>query len=221
MLACAASRVEAAANEVRRVAAAIMSDFMNPRQPIVAILLAAGAGTRFGGGKLLHPLDDAAPIAAHAARNLLAAGLDVIAVVRAGDFPLTDVLEQEGCQVAHCAESVHGMGHTLAHGVSMSRDAGGWIVALADMPRVRPATIGAIADALGEGALVAAPVYRGERGHPVGFSSKLREELMQLAGDTGAKAVLQRHAADIRRIEADDSGVLFDIDSKADLDRMA
>ena len=36
----------------------------------MAILLAAGAGSRFGGGKLLHPLDDGVAIAAHAARNL-------------------------------------------------------------------------------------------------------------------------------------------------------
>ena len=65
----------------------------------VAILLAAGAGTRFGGDKLLHPLEDGVAIAAHAARNLLAVTPDVIAVVRWGDFPLYDMLEQEGCQV--------------------------------------------------------------------------------------------------------------------------
>ena len=49
---------------------------------IAAILLAAGAGTRFGGEKLLHPLGDGVAIAAHAARNLIAAVPDVIAVVR-------------------------------------------------------------------------------------------------------------------------------------------
>jgi molybdenum cofactor cytidylyltransferase len=193
---------------------------MNPQQGIVGVLLAAGAGTRFGGGKLVHPLEDGVAIAAHAARNLMAAGFDVIAVVRSGDFPLADMLEQEGCQVTHCAESVRGMGHTLAHGIAETRDAAGWIVALADMPRLKPSTIQAIAAALGEGAAIAAPVYRGERGHPVGFSSRLRDELTQLSGDAGAKSVLQRHAQEIRQLEIDDPGVLLDIDSKSDLDRI-
>ena len=193
---------------------------MTAQQPIVGVLLAAGAGTRFGGGKLVHPLEDGVAIAAHAARNLVAAGLDVIAVIRPGDFPLADILEQEGCQVTHCADSVHGMGHTLVHGVGATREAAGWIVALADMPRVRPSTIQAVAAAISEGAPIAVPFYGEQRGHPVGFSSRLREELAQLRGDVGARPVLQRHAADIRRIEIDDAGVLLDVDSKIDLQRV-
>src|SRR4051812_49319509 len=126
---------------------------------IIAILLAGGAGTRFGGGKLVHPLDDGVAIAAHSARNLIAAGLDVIAVVRPGDFPLADMLEEEGCAVTHAPEAARGMGHTLAHGVAQSRDAAGWVVALADMPRVQPSTIRALADAIAEGALIAVPEY--------------------------------------------------------------
>ena len=58
---------------------------------VSAILLAAGSGTRFGGDKLLHPLSDGVAIGAHAARNLISAGLDVIAVVKPGDFPLADM----------------------------------------------------------------------------------------------------------------------------------
>jgi molybdenum cofactor cytidylyltransferase len=193
---------------------------MNPKKALVGVLLAAGEGVRFGGGKLVHPLEDGSAIAAHAARNLVAAGLDVVAVVRAGDFPLADILEQEGCQVTPCAESARGMGHTLAHGIAASRDAAAWIIALGDMPRVKPATIEAVAGALAAGAAIAAPTYRGERGHPVGFGARLRDELMQLSGDTGAKAVLQRHAGEIVLVECDDPGVVLDIDRKADLDRV-
>ena len=189
-------------------------------QHIFAVLLAAGAGTRFGGGKLIHPLDDGVPIAAHAARNLIAAGLDVIAVIRPGDFPLADVLEQEGCTVTPCPDASRGMGHTLAHGVAQSRDAAGWVIALADMPRVKPATIRAVASAVAAGDLIAAPGYRGERGHPVGFNARLRDELLTLVGDTGARPVLERHRDAMRHIECDDPGVLLDIDVKADLPRI-
>ena len=193
---------------------------MSLHPPIVAILLAAGAGTRFGGGKLLHPLSDGVALAAHAARNLQAADLDVIAVVRTGDFPLADMLEEEGCHVFPCAEAVRGMGHSLAHGVNAAKDAPGWVVALADMPRVQPSTIRCIADAIREGALIAAPTYRSERGHPVGFAAALRSELLALSGDSGARAVLERHRDAVRLIECDDPGIALDIDAKTDLGRV-
>ncbi len=187
----------------------------------VAILLAAGAGTRFGGGKLLHPLEDGVAIAAHAARNLIAAGLPVTAVVRPGDFPLAELLEQEGCQVTICPDAGRGMGVSLAHGVTAARDAGGWVVALADMPRIRPATIARVVQALAAGADIAAPAYQGDRGHPVAFSRRFLHELQALIGDSGARAVVQRNQALVRLIDTDDPGVLFDIDRRNDLSRCA
>ena len=186
---------------------------------IAAILLAAGAGTRFGGEKLLHPLNDGVAIAAHAARNLLAATPDVIAVVRWGDFPLYDMLEQEGCQVTMFQGAARGMGASLAHGVAQARGADGWVVALADMPRVPADVIKKIVAALEGGAVVAAPVFRQERGHPVGFGAALREELLALDGDQGARAVVERHRDSAQLIECDDPGILFDVDRKSDIPR--
>ena len=187
----------------------------------MAILLAAGAGSRFGGGKLLHPLDDGVAIAAHAARNLLGAGLDVTAVIRPGDFPLRELLEQEGCTVTVCPDAARGMGVSLAHGVAQSRDAGGWIVALADMPRIRPETIARVAQVLMAGADIVAPSYQGDRGHPVAFSRKFLHELQLLTGDSGARAIVQRNQAMVKLVDGDDPGVLLDIDRRTDLQRTA
>jgi molybdenum cofactor cytidylyltransferase len=184
---------------------------------IVGILLAAGTGSRFGGEKLLHPMPDGVAIAAHAARNLLVSGLDVTAVVRPGDFPLADMLEQEGCVVTVCREAARGMGASLAHAISTERGADGWVVALADMPSIMPATIKSVFAALGQGALIAAPQFKGQRGHPVGFSAALRNELLALDGDEGARFVVERHREALKLIDCDDSNVLYDIDRKTDI----
>src|SRR5262245_47492149 len=184
---------------------------------IAAVLLAAGSGSRFGGDKLLHPMSDGVAIAAHAARNLLAVLPDVFAVVRWGDFPLYDMLEQEGCQVTMFQGAARGMGASLAHGVGQARAADGWVVALADMPRVKPDTIRAVVQALEQGALIAAPARRGERGHPVGFGAALRDELLALDGDQGARAVVERHRDALSLIECDDPGIMLDVDRKTDL----
>ena len=184
-----------------------------------AILLAAGQGTRFGSEKLLHPLADGVAIAAHAARNLREAGLAIVAVVRPGDFGLSDLLEQEGCFVTQCRDAALGMGHSLAHGVVNSRESAGWIVALADMPSIMAATIVRIVEALRTGATIAAPAYRGERGHPVGFAHACYPELAALRGDTGARSVLETHRDAIVLLDCNDPGVLYDIDRKVDLAR--
>jgi molybdenum cofactor cytidylyltransferase len=165
----------------------------------------------------MHLLHDGAAVAAHAARNLIAADLKVIAVVRSGDLALAELLERENCRVTFSADAVHGMGHTLAHGVAQAPEASGWVIALADMPRVKPDTIRAIAAALRGGAKIAAPVYQGQRGHPVGFGRPLAPELRALRGDTGARDVLQRYRDAIVRVSSDDPGVLLDVDTKADL----
>lgn len=184
---------------------------------VQGILLAAGAGSRFGGGKLLHLLDGV-PIGVRSARNLRAAGLSVLAVVRPGSDQLASLLEAEGCAVTVCPDAADGMGVSLAHAVAAADgNATGWVVALADMPSIRPETIKRVANAISNGALMAAPTYHGERGHPVGFRANLHDELLALKGDEGARAVLARHRAELALIECDDPGTVFDIDRREDL----
>jgi molybdenum cofactor cytidylyltransferase len=186
---------------------------------ISAILLAAGAGSRFGGDKLLHPLPDGVAIGAHAARNLIAAGLDVVAVVKQGDFPLADVLEQEGCNVTMFADAARGMGASLAHGVAQRRSAEAWIVALADMPLIKPATIAAIVKELEAGRALVAPAYQGMRGHPVGLAKRFSAQLLALGNDAGARDIIAAHKDELTLIECDDPGVLQDIDRREDISK--
>ena len=142
-------------------------------------------------------------------------------MIRPGDFPLRELLEQEGCTVTVCPDAAQGMGISLAHGVAQSRDAAGWIVALADMPRIRPETIARVAQVLMAGADIVAPAYQGDRGHPVAFSRRFLHELQLLTGDSGARAIVQRNQAMVKLVDADDPGVLLDIDRRTDLLRTA
>ena len=188
---------------------------------ISAILLAAGSGSRFGGGKLLHPLHDGVAIGAHAARNLIAAGLNVVAVVRPGDTRVAELLQREGCTVTVCPHAAQGMGTSLACGVGASRDADGWLIALADMPLIRSATIAAIAGELEAGKTLVAPAYQGRRGHPVGFGRRFGNQLAMLAGDAGARDIIAAACDELVLMECNDSGILQDIDRRSDLKQAA
>ena len=152
-----------------------------------------------------------------ACRNLVAAIPEVIAVVRPGDAALAAALAGTGARVVECGNAADGMGASLACGVRASSAAAGWIVALADMPWIRPDTIAQIAHAVRSGAALAAPFYAGGRGHPVGFGRVWQAELAALRADEGARSVVTAHRDALLRIDVDDPGVLRDVDTLQDL----
>jgi molybdenum cofactor cytidylyltransferase len=186
------------------------------------VLLAAGTGSRFDPdgihSKLLAHLPEGTLVAHEAAHRLLRVVPHVFAVVRPGSDALARVLNDAGCNVVFCAEAQRGMGASLAAGVAATEDAEGWIVALADMPRIAQASIEAVARTLDGGASIVAPYFRGQRGHPVGFGLAHRDALLALDGDTGARALFAMHA--VTRLDVDDPGVLSDIDTPDDLRRI-
>jgi molybdenum cofactor cytidylyltransferase len=185
---------------------------------VVAILLAAGSASRFGADKLQHRLPHGVPLAVQSARHLKAVfGEDVLAVVRPESKELADLLRAEGCRLVRCERAADGMGASLACGVAAAGAADAYLVALADMPFIRPSSITAVRDALAAGVPLAAPYFRAHRGHPVGISSRFREELLRLRGDEGAKALLAQHAAEIAKVAVGDPAVLRDIDTPGDL----
>lgn len=184
---------------------------------IVGVLLAAGVGARFGGGKLVAPLEDGTPVGVRSARVLQSSVDRVLAVVRPGDAPLEAILRAEGLEVVPFPGAGKGMGASLAFGISSAPAADGWVVALADMPFVRPETVAAVVRALRTGAAIVAPAFRGRRGHPVGFAATLFADLVRLEGDAGARSVLVRHEPEVVLLECDDSGVVRDVDEPSDL----
>jgi len=190
-----------------------MGEFNNfSARPVVGLLLAAGRGQRFGSDKRWHRLEDGVPMVVASARNLRRALGDCVAVVRADDSLLARCLRAEGLAIAVCDDAYAGMGASLARGVRASHDADGWLVALGDMPWIRPATIRAVAAQLARGASAVVPVHAGRRGHPVGFGACHRDALLALDGECGGRAILARHADRVERLAVDDPGVLLDLD---------
>ena len=194
-----------------------MEDRPTSSRGIVGILLAAGQGSRFGSNKLCHPLADGVPVAVRAAENLRDALGEVLAVVRPDDELLRGHFDAAGIPCVLCPDARQGMAATLACGIRATSGAAGWIIALGDMPYIRPATIAAVASAIADRALLAAPFVDGLRGHPVGFAAPLKDELLAMQGDEGARRVIVAHKEQLRRIDCDDPGILADIDVPADL----
>lgn len=189
---------------------------------MVGILLAAGFSRRFGeNNKLLYPLADGRPIALAAAQNLIQVLSTAVAIVRPENYDLAELLMAAGLQVFTCREHEQEMADSLAAAVRYSsafaESDKGFVIALADMPYIRPETIQAVANALASGASIVVPTYQNQRGHPVGFAAKFRNELQALRGDEGARSILKGHQSEIYTLECDDPGIVADIDTPSDL----
>jgi molybdenum cofactor cytidylyltransferase len=84
------------------------------------------------------------------------------------------------------------------------------------MPFIAPGTISEVARQVAHSGGIAVPAYRDERGHPVGFGSRYRAELLGLEGDEGARSVVRSHSQDVEIIDCEDPGILRDIDTPDD-----
>ncbi len=202
------------------------------------ILLAAGRGRRFDASgaqnKLMQVLPSGVTVAVSSASNLLAVLPLTLAVVPtpAHDPASTDTaptlpvsalaseLEQAGCSMTFCpppSENLpDGMARSLIHGLQQAGfDCDGWVIALADMPFVKPESIAALVAALRDGAGIAVLVHQGRRGNPVGFSRQYLPQLLELSGDLGARSLLNIYP--VTEVDVDDPGIFQDIDVPQDL----
>jgi CTP:molybdopterin cytidylyltransferase MocA len=165
---------------------------------IAAVVLAAGAATRFGAPKqaLLLP---------RVLERVRASSAEDIVVV-SGAYPL-----ECDARVVHCADWERGPGASLRCGLAALRDdVEAAVIVLADGPNLSPEAIDrviAVWRELGTEAVAAA--YGGDRGHPV----LLARTAWDRVPEEGARAL------DPYLVPADDLGSPGDVDSADDMGR--
>ena len=183
------------------------------------ILLAAGRGRRFDPlgrqDKLLQRFPDGIAVALKSAQQLHAVFPQICVVVRHDNPALIRQFQHGGYAPLICTTADAGLAASLTCALAATRDSAGWLIALADMPLVQAASMQALLERLQQGADVVVPVYRGQRGNPVGFSRKYLPDLLALSGDQGARRLLAQ--LPVSEVALEDPGILQDIDSTDDL----
>lgn len=190
------------------------------------IILSAGQSSRFGADKLLHELTIANKkqlLIQHTLQLWCSVFDELYIVIRPDNPMLKDAIiswseqQYQKLNLIEAEQAIYGMGHSLKAAITATGEAGGWVIGLADMPLIPHAVLQQICLNLKQGADITAPYCDDQRGHPVGFKSVYKDELMALEGDTGAKNLLQREADKIHKIKTIERGVLADVDSIDDV----
>ncbi len=183
---------------------------------LVSIVLAAGAGTRFGGGKLSAPFRGE-PLLAHAIRTARAAPVGRVIVVCAPGLDIT-CRENSGPPVEALRLDSEALSDTLKAGIAVAGDADGAFIFLGDMPLVPHGVAQLLAGRLGDN-FAALPRFAGHPGHPVLLARRAFGEIARLAGDEGAGRLL-RGRQDIAFLDCEDEGVVLDVDRAEDIARL-
>ena len=188
------------------------------RTTVAGVLLAAGEGSRFGQPKALVELNG--HTLAERGVNLLRAGGAHPILVVTGAAPV----ELDGTQSVYNPEWRTGMGSSLRAALQAlsDTDVGAVVVALADQPLVGAEAVARLIAAHRDGASVAVAAYHGQPRNPVLLAREHWAEVIAMAtGDQGARTFLRTRPDLVTLVECGDTGRPDDIDTPADLARIA
>lgn len=189
------------------------------RSRVVAVVLAAGASSRFGSPKLLAELDGR-PVLAHVLDALQAAGIgDVFVVARPSDWAHAVLEGRRGVVRVENPRPERGLSSSVRLGIAAARartEPDAILVALGDQPRLSPDVIGSLLAA--DGALVVPRYADGSNPNPVLLRPSAYPLVEETTGDRGLGPVLARHREIV--VEVPVAATNPDVDTPADLARL-
>jgi molybdenum cofactor cytidylyltransferase len=183
---------------------------------IAGVVLAAGAGTRFGGRKQLAQVDGR-PLLEHALEAMESAPVaDRIVVLGADADEIAANVALHGARVVVCDDWADGQSASLRAGIAAAGPgAEAVVVTLGDQPHMAARAIAAVVAARGGDAQAVRATYDGTPGHPVLIERELFGALRELSGDVGARDVLR--GARVTDVPCDGLGGPGDVDTRAQL----
>jgi FkbM family methyltransferase len=185
---------------------------------VTAVVLAAGAGSRFGGGKLLASLEGR-PVLQHVLDALANAALRDVVVVLGDDADAVEAtVEWRAERRVRNPDPARGLSSSVRVGLeALDADGDAALIVLGDQPRVSPEAIGAVLDAGPDGDRpIVVPTYEGDAGrNPVLLERVAFGLVSEAVGDRGLGPVIAAHPELVREVRV--AGRNPDVDTREDL----
>ena len=187
-----------------------------------AVILAAGGSLRMGDeNKLCLPVHGKAMLL-HPVEAAIKAGLSPVRVVTGHESERMRVLLGDyTVDFIHNPNFSEGLSTSLIAGLhALDPNLDGVVVCLGDMPRVSAEHLRLLLDRFDPSSdrPICVPIHRSRRGNPVLWPRAYFDSIRNLAGDRGARALIEKNSGRVTFVEVADDGILVDVDSPADLD---
>jgi len=177
---------------------------------------------RMGSLKQLLPLGTSTVMGVTLAKISASDAGSVIVVVGAMEEATSEIARQAEATVVSNPDYRLGMSTSLRKGLEeLKADCELFMVALADQPLTETETYNLLLEQARESDKgIAVPVYEGQKGNPIIFKRRYLPELLTLKGDVGGRALLKRHPEDIFYIEVRDPGVVTNVNTPGDYEKL-
>ena len=183
------------------------------------VLLAAGAGKRFGGNKLTAQVHGK-PMYLWAMENIEEMKTELPAVVVTGTPEIVSAAEAKGMIAIFNGQPELGISLSIRLGIEAviqeDRKVDGVLFMVCDQPWLEKTTLVRLMSEFDGGILALS--YGERRGNPVIFSREYLKELSELSGDIGGRQVMARHRENVRFLEVNDEKELQDIDKREQIE---
>ena len=181
---------------------------------IGCILLAAGAGARFGGGKL-NALLGGRPVVEYILDSLRGAPFGRRVIVAANEHMLNTARQFGFDGVVNACPDL-GVSLSIRLGLELMGGTDACMFCVADQPLLKPKTLSGMLAAFEPGTILVS-AHKDQSGNPVIYPEFLYGELKCLAGEESGKTVACRHESLLRTFHVADASQLDDIDTREDL----
>lgn len=165
---------------------------------IACIVLASGFGRRFGGNKLLEPVEGK-PLYRHVLDQLVPLHGEDRQVLVVTQYPEVETVARSlGLQVCRNPDAAEGISASIRHGVAALPEAEWYSFFVADQPYLRGETVERfLHQAVHSGKTLASVIAQGRPGNPTVFYRTWRRDLLALRGDVGGRRILKAHPSEV------------------------
>ena len=176
---------------------------------VSAILLAAGQSKRMGGENKLTKEIQGVSLIKHSVKNILAASIDELIIVLGYQKEIIEKLIDKNNKIKFVFNKVfeNGMSSSIKTGLNnLSEKTEAFFICLGDMPMVNHDIYNQLIKSKDNKEIIV-PTYKGQQGNPVLFNKSMKEKVIDISGDSGAKKILELNKAKILNLEINDQSI--------------
>tara|TARA_Y100000590_G_scaffold305063_1_gene344067 strand:+ start:4626 stop:5198 length:573 start_codon:yes stop_codon:yes gene_type:complete len=183
---------------------------------ISAILLAAGQSKRMINENKLTKKIKGMPLIKHAVKNILDSQVDELIVVLGFEKEIIEKLidKNKKIKIVFNENFKKGMASSIKKGLNeLSIKTDAFFICLGDMPAVSKNTYNQLINFKNKNEIIV-PIYKNQQGNPVLFSQSIKEKIMSISGDSGAKKILKTNQDKIFKLKIEDEGITKGFDTQ-------